>query len=249
MLKRPILAIVLWSIAASTLTAMVFIFSSEQASSPCQQQSYTEGHNVKNKPLLQITFPDPISFFNFSLVIVTLCLVVIAIKQANAAKAAADVAKQTLVTTQRAWIRAKVGIGNVPLFDQNGARVSISFEITNVGNAPALNITPHAWLIVGKRGQFPIAEQQRKFDEIRRQPFLFGFTLFPGEDFPDAIDIGLYSVTRDEIEEGFRFTNGAYISLYVIGCIDYTFPIDADTPSDNVHAAIGEKAARYFHPA
>ena len=159
--------------------------------------------------------------------------IAVADKAANAAKQSADVAKQTLIAAQRAWIKAKIDIGNIPLvFDQNGASTTVSFEITNVGNAPAINVTSHAWLIVGKQRQFPLAEQQRRFDEIRRQPFMFGFTLFPGENFPGAIGIGLWTVqvnvTRDEIDEGFRLTNGAYISLYVIGCIDYTFPIDAD---------------------
>ena len=66
---------------------MLFIFSFEQQS--CRNDK-TEGHEVENKPFWQKIFPDSISFFNFSLVLVTGGLFVIGIKQANAAKQSAD---------------------------------------------------------------------------------------------------------------------------------------------------------------
>jgi hypothetical protein len=75
MLKQRIFEIVFWSFLASYLTAMGFIFSSEQQ---CPyNKGKTKGYEVENKPLWQKFFPDPSSFFNFSLVLVTGFLVAI----------------------------------------------------------------------------------------------------------------------------------------------------------------------------
>jgi hypothetical protein len=97
MLKQRILEIVLWSFLASYLTAMLFIFSFDQQSY-CNDK--TEGYKVENKPFWQKIFPDSISFFNFSLVLVTGGLFVIGIKQANAAKQSAD----SLRNIERAYV-------------------------------------------------------------------------------------------------------------------------------------------------
>jgi hypothetical protein len=124
-------------------------------------------------------------------------------------------------------------MGDVPLvFDQNGASTTVSFKITNVGNTPALNVTPHAWLVVLKQGgPFPLQEQQRRCNEIRQQPFGLGFTLFPGENFPSNVGYRIWSlgvnITREEIEKGLAASiDGKHIATYIIGCIDYTFPSD-----------------------
>ena len=77
--------------------------------------------------------------------------------------------------------------------DQNGASVAISFEITNVGNSPAINISPNAWLMVVKGGgPFPLQEQQRRCIEVRSRPFGFGISLFPNQSFPK--DLGLWRI-------------------------------------------------------
>ena len=157
---------------------------------------------------------------------------------AVAAEKAADVAKQTLIAAQRAWIRTDlIGFGGGGLaIDVNGASVSVSFKITNTGNSPAINVTPQAWLVVVKNGgPSPSQEQQRRCGEIRDQPFATaGFTLFPGESFPSNIGISNWSLgtnaSREDIEKG-ALTSGdkKHVPLYVVGCIDYTFPTDAAT--------------------
>jgi hypothetical protein len=124
----------------------------------------------------------------------------------------------------------QIGLGGALVFDQNGASVSISFEITNIGTAPAINIMPYAWLLIFKQGgRFPSEEQQRRCAEIRQKPFGFGFTLFPGEHFPSKLGFGSWStgvnISLDEIENGLIVNaDRTNILLYVIGCIDYTFP-------------------------
>ncbi len=158
-----------------------------------------------------------------------------AIKMAQAAKDSADIANRALIASQRAWIRIdQIGFGGGGLaIDNQGASVSVSFKITNTGNSPAINVTPHAWLVVLRNGgPFPLQERQRRCGEIRNQSFNPGFTLFPGESFPGNMGFGSWSLgtnaNRAEIEEGARASvNSNQVLLFVVGCIDYTFPTDA----------------------
>jgi hypothetical protein len=89
MLKQRILEIV-WP-PISLLCCLFFRLSN------CNDK--TEGYKVENKPWQKI-LPDSISFFNFSLVLVTGGLFVIGIKQANAAKQSAD----SLRNIERAYV-------------------------------------------------------------------------------------------------------------------------------------------------
>jgi hypothetical protein len=177
--------------------------------------------------------------FNGLLVLATISLFVSGEKSADAAKEAAkaakqsaDVAKSTLISSQRAWIRAKAGVTSPLIFDQNGASTSIWFEITNVGNSPALNVTPNAWLLaLTSGGPYPWQEQQRKCGEIRKAGSAMGFTLFPGENFPSEKGFGRWSlginIRQEDIQKALPASvGGKYVSLYVYGCIDYTFPTD-----------------------
>jgi hypothetical protein len=76
-----------------------------------------------------------------------------------------------------------------------------------------------------------IQELQRRCDAIRQGGFGIGFTLFPNEEFPEGKGLSGWSlginVTPDEIKKALPASkDGKYIALYVIGCIDYTFPTD-----------------------
>lgn len=156
---------------------------------------------------------------------------------AEAAKQAAEIAQKTLIASQRAWIRIdEIGLGGGALaFDKNGASISISFKITNVGNSPAINITPHVWLIALKNGgPFSLQEQQRLCNDIRNKPFQIGFTLFPNEQFPTNMGIGGWSlgtnISPDEVKLGLEVSaDKKHVALEVFGCIDYTFPADPTT--------------------
>ena len=152
------------------------------------------------------------------------------------AKRAADVANQTLIASQRAWIRTEVNISDQPLiFGDNGAGTSVSFKITNVGNTPAINISHHARLLVIKNGgPSPFDEQRKRCGEVRKQPFRPGFTLFPGEIFPSSIGFGTLSlgvnVSKDDVDKGREISaDGKHVLMWVIGCVDYTFPTDPTT--------------------
>jgi hypothetical protein len=152
---------------------------------------------------------------------------------ARAARDSADISRRILIASHRAWIHVAVNISNQPArFDKNGAGLAVSFVIKNVGTVPAINITEHAWLVWLSEGEAASAVQiqQQKCNKVRMQPFhSFGFTLFPDEISPESSGIegvhGLF-VDRKEIEKNSGRDKG--VSLHVVGCVDYTFPADAD---------------------
>ncbi len=152
---------------------------------------------------------------------------------AKTAREAADLARQSLIAGQRAWIRIdEVALGRgVFAFEQDRASAALSFKISNVGNAPATKITVNARLVAAKDGAAALAQRRAMCDAIRRAPFDEGFTLFPGEGYPSSIGYSgwtrLVSIGRDEIEEGrAESLDGQGVPLFVIGCVDYAFPAD-----------------------
>lgn len=155
-------------------------------------------------------------------------------KAATAAQQAADVAERTLIATQRAWISVEASVGAPLVFDQNGASTSIAFRIKNVGNSPATHITPHVRLGVLKEGgPYPLEEQTRGCSEVRQGPIGLGFTLFPGQSFPESQGLASGSwgvnISQEEIGKGRQVSaDKKHIALFIVGCIDYTFPSDPE---------------------
>jgi hypothetical protein len=148
---------------------------------------------------------------------------------ANAAQNAARVATQTLVASQGAWIQIiKINVFMSLVFNEDGAMTAIGFEIANIGNAPALNMATYAWLVASHDD--PAGDFGRELcDAIKNTKVLGGFTIFPGEKFPGKIGNtgwanGVF-LSPDDIRKE-RNEDGS-IALYVVGCVDYTFPTDA----------------------
>ncbi len=150
---------------------------------------------------------------------------------AQAAKDAADIARNTLIASQRAWVKVKVTPAAPLVFDHAGACVSISFEITNIGNSPATNITSHAWITCKDAWR----KQKLESDEVRSQPLGIGFTLFPTETFPRSIGVSHWitgaRIDKEEFAEAVLKDDSRreYVQLYVVGFVDYTFSTDPAT--------------------
>src|SRR5229473_6189521 len=153
-------------------------------------------------------------------------------KAAVAAQKAATVAEKTLIASNRAWISIdRIWISSPLTISENGADTTVAFEIMNIGQSPASNVTPHAWLGVMKQGgPFPMEDQERRCAEIRKQPLWGGFTLFPQKRFPASAGYGAYSagvnISGDEIKKGLAVTKEGNVVLFVVGCIDYSFAAD-----------------------
>ncbi|HUY68406.1 MAG TPA: hypothetical protein VMV79_03805, partial [Alphaproteobacteria bacterium] len=172
--------------------------------------------SISKKPEAAIAlYTAFLALFTFALVIVSASQIYFLIRAerianttAQAAQKSAEVAKQTLIAADRAWIRIdRIEFANPGLFiNNNGASGSVSFKITNIGKGPATNITLHAWLFAQKNGSpFAYEMQKQKCDEIRGQPLWAGFTLFPEDSFPNSIGISAWSsgvnINRIDMEE------------------------------------------------
>ncbi|WP_420970864.1 hypothetical protein [Bradyrhizobium sp. B120] len=145
-------------------------------------------------------------------------------------KDTADATKAALVAGQRAWIRIdSMAVGGAGLLaKRESVDAPIAFVITNVGNTPALRVWPYVKLLTARDSL--LDEQAKLCDEPTRQPGqTLGHTLFPNEQFPKNIGIGEYSVgthlSKEEVARGLGVDNKT-IPLFVVGCIDYTFPTD-----------------------
>ena len=149
-------------------------------------------------------------------------------------KQTADATKAALVAGQRAWVRIdEMGVGGSGLsIGNDGASVSISFMVTNVGNSPAIKVTYRPKLVVLAQGVAIPSEQEQVCDAARHQ-WQGGFTLFPNEQFPRTLGLGQSSfgvnASKDTIERGAEISaDKKSVALLVVGCVDYTFETDPD---------------------
>jgi hypothetical protein len=142
-------------------------------------------------------------------------------------KQTADATKAALVAGQRAWVRIdEIGVGGGGLsIGNDGASVSISFMVTNVGNSPAIKVTYHPKLVVLAQGVAIPSEQEQVCDAARHQ-WQGGFTLFPNEQFPRTLGLRQPSfgghASKDTIERGAEISaDKKRVALLVVGCVDY----------------------------
>jgi len=188
------------------------------------------------------TWDDPVAFYTFVLSIFTAMLAIVSATQiaflfradktaritAKAAQDAANVATRTLTAGQRAWVQiTKTSVGLDLIFDEHGMTTAIEFEIMNIGNAPALNVVPYAWLIASR--DEPTDDLGREYwEEIRTTKISGGWTIFPKERFPKKLGLAGWgrgvSISPDEIKKGRR--DDGSIALYIVCCVDYTYPSD-----------------------
>jgi hypothetical protein len=149
---------------ATLIAAVVFvlalagaILSSQKPIEPSEPQtsedSYKEPDAKKNEvALFDRWFPDSTAVFNLFLMVFTGVLAFggliqlnlltraerIATETAKAAKDSAEVAKQTLIATNRAWVAVPF-MGLASLLE-NGLPISINARLANVGKEPALGL-------------------------------------------------------------------------------------------------------------
>jgi hypothetical protein len=77
-----------------------------------------------------------------------------------------------------------------------------------------------------------LAEEQIKTcdESLRQSPIAFGHTIFPSEQFPQNMGVGEYSVgtnlSKEDVARGLSPDNQHLMLLFIVGCIDYTFPTD-----------------------
>lgn len=140
-----------------------------------------------------------------------------------------DVARETLIASERAWVkRIRIYFSSSLDFREDGLVFSsIAFEFTNVGNAPALHVQMAAWLLPITNGGPPERRAKELFEERRNHPVSGGFTLFPGDSYPRNRDIQTNELVVLTPEEAVAAAdNAGRLSLYLAACISYAFSAD-----------------------
>ena len=143
---------------------------------------------------------------------------------ADAAQRAADTAKAALVSDRRAWVKAKVGVGSSLSAHDGVATMNVTIEMENIGLAPALHTTAYAWLALRRDGTRIQDLLAAKCDELKTRPPFMGFTLFPGDTFPepDTVFHGISTERSDSSE----IVEKKSLDFVVLGCVDYVLPGD-----------------------
>jgi hypothetical protein len=159
--------------------------------------------------------------------------IVVAKVAADAAKESADVAKDTLVATNRPWISVGISIGSDLTYDGQGdARVIINFVLKNVGKSPAANVQIDAEIvpIFGDTRPFQKAIADR--NKIRPAGLgNLGVTLFPDEiqthshNLPisrASIDTHVKKMAADFGDDAAKKMGLTFLAT-LVGCVDYKF--------------------------
>jgi len=131
--------------------------------------------------------------------------------------------------TKRAGIEEpSVKIAGPLTYSESGANLPFTFELKNVGNAPVLFGTFHAWLEPFYYRSNIVAIQKRRCDNIKDQPVKNEFTIFPDKTYPSGGVSVAYSAIMppDVIRAAQKATGKNVITMQVIGCVDYTFTAD-----------------------
>jgi hypothetical protein len=217
--------------------------SPQPAAQPSNQQHHqsTQSEPAKEKhPFLSWAWltKDAVDFFTFVLACFTGALVIVSAFQIGFLIRADQLARSSLIASQRAWIRRDQVFFTGPLeFRPDGlANTSVTLEFTNVGNAPALHVNMFAWLLpIGANGVVPHDRAKQLFAKVRKNPVSGGFTLFPGQAYPRTKGTRTHQgihITKEEADAVCDAANR--MVLYVAACINYSF---ATGPSVNHQTA------------
>jgi hypothetical protein len=146
-----------------------------------------------------------------------------------------ELTRQSIIASQRAWLTAEVTLVKGQegiIFDKNGAVLPIRIDVKNVGNAPAIKVSWHAWIVLEGRTSNAINEQSLRCSKIRQQPFGIGPTIFPQGQFPDpdtswSFGAGASWREIDAILPRMAAGEPRVVGIVsLIGCVDYAFPAD-----------------------
>lgn len=169
-----------------------------------------------------------------ALVIVGAIQAVGTIRSANAAKSAADTARETLDVSSRPWVSADITQGGPLTFRTSGAVIPINFELKNVGRTPAINPRYHASILsLPERTWMMVELRQAERNECDSFSKYF-FEGSPSEIppiFPDQMSRRLSypaSMTAKNVMEAINqktrpgpFRHPGFVSLYLIACVVY----------------------------
>jgi hypothetical protein len=139
--------------------------------------------------------------------------------------------------TERPWVSPSVMLVSPLTADENGIRITLRVQLTNVGNSPAMGIwiTPVLFLLsVSKPGV--AEERKRTCEQVANRPPDLGQVLFPNATPPfiqdwtisaTAEDVRNASVGVAEGAEGGEdpYAKGMYMAQIIL-CVSYRSTLD-----------------------
>jgi hypothetical protein len=149
---------------------------------------------------------------------------------ATAAKDSVNVARDTLIASQRPWVTARVSLFDKIGLDENGTtHLKIRFILKNVGHSPALHVSPSASLT--SANDFTAAQHIRcgkDFDSNSTRDFI-GFTIFPDEEVDITTEIG--GPGSADVKEWVKNVQARVygIPVRLFACIGYRSNLQDDT--------------------
>lgn len=219
---------------------------------PKAKPAYEEQHSAKEDAFGGSAMPSPsksatdeaiasytkwVAIFTMFLVLATIGLFVsgernveVARRSANAANIAANVAQQTLIVTERPWIKVTDFKVEGDFLATRGEKVSTffiySFVLKNVGHSPAKNVQ---YFVETRPGFEQSRENLQKFCvaslEKRKKTGIFKSIFFPDDSSDPIKAMAIFANVGDDNIK----LQGANAAV-VFGCITYEFGF-----SDHVH--------------
>jgi hypothetical protein len=158
----------------------------------------------------------------WALAIVGICAIRTA---SHDAQEAADVARTTLVVSQRPWISVSTALPVSPFtWEEKGGRTAIQLTVKNVGKSPAFGVRTEIGRFIKNRESFDEIAELKKFcgkvrDGAAQQP---GDVMFPDEEVPQTHGL-LFD--RSAIEQNAKDMKIPFFSPIVLVCVDYASTI------------------------
>ena len=151
-------------------------------------------------------------------------------KATEAMREANRIAADSLVQTNRAWLKVDVAMADVLKFegDDPEVRGSVELTVTNIGARPATNVSITAQLIFTEalrsaQKQAALAQSQSELPDIGRFP---NTTIFPNDVYRLRWNLGTGTNELSAFLKMFDFGDNerTLLLLSVIGCVHYRMP-------------------------
>ena len=167
----------------------------------------------------------------------------IARESADAGRRAAEIAQQSLIASNRAWVKVDIAAGGPIVYDADGARFTFDFRIMNVGHSAATNVWINVRIIyptlpsggVEAKPMTAVEDFQALIEQGKNRPVnTFGFVLFPG-DF--LIQPMILTMTKEDL----KLASGDLGAIYpmLIGAVEYRLGFDNNTHQTGFAVDIG----------
>lgn len=227
---------------------IIFLLHQPQTNDEVGQSGAAQGTKNTEQPKTfgQTLATDPTAFFTFGLFLVGAAQAILFLRQLNiilvsladtkkaarAAKRQAKLARDSLIFSQRAWIKIiDVQIVRPLEYSSGGGRTAITLKIANVGNTPAFDITPWITLSGIYQDGTHIDKFRAECEIIKKCPPPSKTALFPNDFFPiedDYIIHFAYMEHDDVPRASYEMGSERYFFPTIRICVLYKFASDRE---------------------